>query len=151
MPKPPACQARRKPPFFHPVPLRARRDGWSVTRQCEFLAQLYLTGSVTAAARAVGMSRASAYRLREREGAESLAHAWDAVFVPPGMGRTAGARIDWRKVTNPTLIWWVERGLVRPLIWRGRMTAIRQKPCKSKLLRLLRRCDAVVGVEDGKG
>lgn len=151
MPKPPACRTRRKPPYFHPVPLRARRDGWSVARQCEFLAHLYLTGSVTAAARAVGMSRASAYRLREREGAESLSHAWDAVFVPPGMGRVADPRIDWRKVTSPTLIWWVEWGLVKPVIWQERMTAIRQKPCNSALLRLLRRCDAAVGVEDCEG
>ncbi|MWV29073.1 LysR family transcriptional regulator [Erythrobacter sp. GH3-10] len=60
---------RRRPPFFHPVPLRARRDGWSVERQCAFLGHLYLTGCVTTAARAVGMSRESAHRLRLRRGA----------------------------------------------------------------------------------
>ncbi|MGB3796889.1 MAG: hypothetical protein WA957_11365, partial [Alteraurantiacibacter sp.] len=86
MPQKPAHRARRKPSFFHPVPLRARRDGWTVWRQCEFLAQLYLTGSATAAARKVGMSRASAYRLREREGAQGFVHAWDSIFVPPGIG-----------------------------------------------------------------
>ena len=82
MPKAPAHRLRRKPPFFHPVLLRPREDGWSVVRQCEFLAQLYLTGSVAAAARKVGMSRASAYRLRKRAGAEGFAHACDAVLVP---------------------------------------------------------------------
>lgn len=68
---------RRRPSWFRPVPLRGRRDGWSEVRQCAFLAQLYVTGSVSAAARAVGISRASAYRLRERAGAESFAFAWD--------------------------------------------------------------------------
>ena len=144
MPRPPAHLTRRKPPFFHPVPLRARRDGWTPARQCAFLAQLYLTGSATAAAGAVGMSRASAYRLREREGAQGFAHAWDAVFVPPGAGPIAGPRVDWRKVTNPTLVRWVETGMVRPEIHQGRMTAIRQKPDDSALLRLLRRYDAAV-------
>ncbi|GAB5348881.1 hypothetical protein [Alteriqipengyuania sp. 357] len=66
MGKPCAHHVRRRPGWFRPVPLRARRDGWSPWRQCAFLAQLYFTGSVAAAARRVGMSRASAYRLRER-------------------------------------------------------------------------------------
>lgn len=65
----PAHRVRRRPPFFHPVPVRARADGWTETRQCGFLAQLYLTGAVGAAARSVGMTRASAYRLRARPGA----------------------------------------------------------------------------------
>ena len=64
MPKAPAHRLRRKPPFFLPVLLRSREDGWRVVRQCEFLAQFYLTGSVAAAACKVGMSRASVYRLR---------------------------------------------------------------------------------------
>ncbi|MGX7952059.1 hypothetical protein ACWPM1_05770 [Tsuneonella sp. HG249] len=53
MAKRPAHLVRRRPGFFHPVRTRARRDGWSVARQCGFLAELYFTGSVTAAARPV--------------------------------------------------------------------------------------------------
>ncbi len=142
MRKPPAHRLRRKPPFFHPVLLRSREDGWSVVRQCEFLAQLYLTGSVAAAARTTGMSRASAYRLRERAGAEGFAHAWDAVLVPPGSGRLTGPDIDWRKVTHQALVSRVEWGLVQPVLHQGRMTAIRRKADNSALLRLLRRSDA---------
>ena len=142
MPKAPAHRLRRKPPFFHPVLLRSREDGWSVVRQCEFLAQLYLTGSVAAAARNVGMSRASAYRLRKRAGTEEFAHAWDAVLVPPGSGRLAGPGIDWRKVTHQALVSRVEWGLVQPVLHQGRMTAIRRKADNSALLRLLRRSDA---------
>ena len=138
----PAHRRRRRPALFHPVPLRARADGWSEARQCGFLAELYLTGSVTAAARAIGMTRASAYRLRARAGAESFAHAWDRVLTPPGSGRCSGPKEDFRKVTNLTLNQRLETGLVQPLLYRGRMTAIRRKPDDSALFRLLRRMDA---------
>lgn len=135
-------KVRRRPPFFQPVPLRARRDGWSEARQCGFLAALYLTGSVGAAAQAVGMARASAYRLRERTGAEDFAHAWDRVLTPPGTGRARRPKLDARKVTNAALVQRLASGLVQPVIYRGRMTAIRRKPDKTALFRLLRRFDA---------
>lgn len=121
------------------MPLRARADGWSEARQCEFLSALYVTGSVAAAARAVGMTRESAWRLRRREGAESFAAAWDHVLSPPGSGRFKAWQPDYRKVTLPTLNRWVETGFVQPLIYRGRMFAIRRKPDDSALFRLLRR------------
>lgn len=63
---------------FDPVPLqRARHDGWTPERQRRFIALLAATGVVSAAARAVGMSTQSAYRLRERPGAAGFAAAWD--------------------------------------------------------------------------
>jgi hypothetical protein len=72
-------------PTFTPVPLaRNRHDGWTPERQKQFLIALSVLGTVNAAARAVGMSRISAYKLREREGAESFAAAWDQAI---GMGR----------------------------------------------------------------
>jgi hypothetical protein len=135
-----AHKRRHRPPFFRPVPLRARADGWSEARQCEFLAQLYVMGSVAAAARAVGMTRASAYWLRKRAGAESFAHAWDHVLTPPGSGRFKAWRPDYRTLTLPVLSSWAETGFVKPLIYHGRMYAIRRKPDDSALFRLLRRC-----------
>ncbi len=135
-------RVRRKPPFFHPVALRTRRDGWTVARQCGFLAQLYVGGSVAAAARAVGMSRASAYRLRGRAGAEDFAWGWDHVLTPPGSGRRARFRPDWRKVTQMALVERLESGLVQPVLYRGEMKGIRWKPDDSALFRLLRREDA---------
>lgn len=137
-------QCRKRPPFFRPVPLRARADGWSEARQCGFLVQLYVTGSVAAAARAVGMSRESAFRLRARAGAESFAAAWDQVLSTPGSPRFRAWRPDYRKVTLPTLHRWLETGFVRPVIYRGRMCAIRRKPDDSTLFRLLRREDGFV-------
>lgn len=69
----------RPPPIaFTPVPMtRARHDGWSADRQRRFIIALSETCSVNAAARAVGSTRTSAYRLRGRPGAESFAAAWD--------------------------------------------------------------------------
>ncbi len=139
MRKPPVHRLRRKPGWFRPVPLRARDDGWSEVRQCAFLVQLYLTGSVGAAVRHAGMSRASAYRLRERPGAESFARAWDRVLLPPGSGHSGGGREDFRKVTDSALLARLECGLIQPVIYRGRMVAIRRKPDNSALFRLLRR------------
>lgn len=144
----PAHQTRRKPPFFRPARLRSRRDGWSEERQCLFLAELYITGSVKEAARRVGMSRMSAYRLRARDDAESFAWAWDGVLTKPGTGRLPPRENrDWRKVKLKELIERFECGFVQPVIYQGRITAIRRKPDISAGLRLLRRADA----SDAKG
>ncbi|MEW4448183.1 hypothetical protein [Qipengyuania sp. JC766] len=148
MPKTPAHRLRRKPPFFHPVPLRSRRDGWTVPRQCAFLAALYVTGSVAGAARSVGLSRASAYRLRERDGAAGFAFAWDCVLTAPGSGRQTRPKTDWRKVTLDAVLQRAETGMVQPVIHRGTMTGIRRKADNSALLRAVRR---IAPVQKKKG
>jgi len=55
-------------------------DGWTIDRQLRFLATLAQTRSITKAARDVGMSRESAYRLRDR--AELFAALWDRALAP---------------------------------------------------------------------
>lgn len=66
------------PITFNPVPSKSkRRDGWTPKRQSDFIHALQRGHSVTAATRAVGMSRRSAHRLRERPGAKSFCKAWD--------------------------------------------------------------------------
>ena len=63
---------------FSPAPCeRNRHNGWSALQQERFILALEVMGSVGPAARAIGMGRASAYRLRERDGADSFARAWD--------------------------------------------------------------------------
>lgn len=142
----PAHRVRRRPPFFRPVLLRARADGWNEERQCEFLASLYVTGSVAGAARNVGMTARTAYRLRARVGAESFAWAWAHVLTPPGSGRIKAVKEDFRKVALETLVERVELGFVQPVVYCGRMVGIRRKPDNSALFRLLRRqgelCDS---------
>ena len=66
---------------FTPVPRqRNRRHGWNEERQRGFIAALARCGTVSAAARSVGMTARSAYRLLDAPGADSFAAAWDAAF-----------------------------------------------------------------------
>jgi hypothetical protein len=61
-----------------PVRRRPRYDGWTEEKQRRFIEVLADTGIVTAAAKAVGMSRESAARLRRSEHGAAFARAWDA-------------------------------------------------------------------------
>ncbi|MBB5706365.1 hypothetical protein [Sphingopyxis panaciterrulae] len=84
-PPPPAPLLEGSCLAFIPAPRQRRRaDGWTPETQACFIRALEAMGSVGPAAKAVGMGRASAYRLRERPGAESFAAAWDRAI---SMGR----------------------------------------------------------------
>ena len=63
-----------------PVRRKPRNDGWSHERQRGFIEVLADCGSVIDAARQVGMSASTAYRLRRSPGGEAFAHAWDAAI-----------------------------------------------------------------------
>ncbi|MFA9201457.1 MAG: hypothetical protein ACEQR8_09795 [Cypionkella sp.] len=131
---PPARRQARHPrvPAFLPAAPRARADGWTAERQARFLAELAITGSVSAAARKVGMARETAYRLRRKPGAESFAAAWDQV-----LGREPGRR----KVTGEELYRRAIEGLLKPHIYRGRCTGMERKADNSALLGLASRLD----------
>lgn len=68
---------------FAPVPrLRNRRDGWTEETQRLFILALEeVGGCVTKAARVVGMSARSAYRLLDADGADGFAAAWDQAIA----------------------------------------------------------------------
>ena len=76
---------------FVPVPQqRHRAVGWTPDTQARFIRALEAMGSVGKAARAVGMGRASAYRLRERPGSASFAASSrrrDGVVAAPARRR----------------------------------------------------------------
>jgi hypothetical protein len=110
---------------FTPVPVRARHDGWSPARQVAFIHRLALCGSVGTAAGAVGMTRKSAYRLRDRPGAERFAAAWDAAMA---MGRS-GLR---DRAIEHALV-----GEVRPIFYRGRKVGERTSFNESLTLAVL--------------
>ncbi len=57
-----------------------RHDGWTLAKQGAFLRQLSATHSVADAARSVGMSRQSAYRLRSRLKGQAFDLAWEVAF-----------------------------------------------------------------------
>ncbi|MGB7408345.1 MAG: hypothetical protein WA908_07550 [Pontixanthobacter sp.] len=56
-------------------------NGWTPAKQAAFLRELSASHNVTAAARAVGMSRQSAYKLRMRLRGEPFDAAWKAAFA----------------------------------------------------------------------
>jgi hypothetical protein len=60
---------------------RIRRDGWTAERQLRFLDALAATRSITRAAAAAGMSRESAYRLRDRREGALFAAIWDRALA----------------------------------------------------------------------
>jgi hypothetical protein len=59
-----------------------RHDGWTAERQLRFLDALARTHSVSEAAELAGMSRESAYRLRERREGALFAALWDRILQP---------------------------------------------------------------------
>ena len=71
---------------------KVRRDGWTTERQLRFLDSLERTRSVTKAARAAGMSRESAYRLRARAGNALFAAAWDKALRAKVKGHNVHGR-----------------------------------------------------------
>lgn len=61
-----------------PVRRKPRYDGWTEEKQRRFIEVLADTGIVTAAAKAVGMTRESANRLRRSPDGAAFTRAWDA-------------------------------------------------------------------------
>lgn len=121
---------RRQVPAFTPVPLRYRADGWTPVRQAVFLGVLVETRCVATAARAVGMGRESAYRLRDKPGAESFAAAWDRILEAPRESRMSTHDLLWHRV---------EYGKIRPIMERGRCVAVRVTPDNDAVLQLYRK------------
>lgn len=117
-------------PAFHPVPVGARHDGWTVERQAEFIGMLAQTGSVLAAARAVSMSREGAYKLRRRPGAAGFAAAWDVALCREE-DMLAHPRV---KFTDLPLAYRLEAGLVQVILYRGRYCGFSRKADSSGLI-----------------
>jgi hypothetical protein len=76
-----------------PTPPKFRRDGWTPERQLRFLGALAATQSVTRAARAAGMSRESAYRLRTRKEGALFAAAWDRALEGRALSASKGHKL----------------------------------------------------------
>ena len=121
----------RRVPKFTPVPLRYRKDGWTPMRQSDFLGRLCETWCVTAAARHVGMTRESAYRLREKDGAESFAAAWDAIL-------RQREQLAPRKSTHELLWHRAFYGTLKPVMRDGKHVATVISPDNDAVLRLYR-------------
>ena len=77
-----------------PETRKTRRDGWTPERQLRFLDALASTRSVASAATSAGMSRESAYRLRNRRDGVLFGALWDRILAPA---------LPPREVHNPPL------------------------------------------------
>jgi hypothetical protein len=114
---------------FAPVPVKSRRDGWTAGSQKLFIAGLAAGLGVSGAVRLVGMSRQTAYRLRERPGAAGFAAAWDRAL---GFSRRAG------KATGLTAWQRAIEGVLVPLRGSGgRILGWRRKYCNRTLAAML--------------
>lgn len=88
-------------PDFVPVPMQRRRaDGWTQDAQRLFIAMLAQTGSVRDAARGVGMSARSAYRLRGKPGADEFDLVWQAALDVRHERVGAALAEDWRGIAG---------------------------------------------------
>lgn len=98
---------------FTPVPVRARRDGWTPARQAAFLTALADTRCIVAACREVGLSYQTAYRLRARADAASFAAAWDAALTGPPL--------------DPSFTSAALHGVAKPITYGGRTVGERRR------------------------
>ncbi len=67
-----------------PVRRKPRYDGWTEEKQRRFIEVLADSGQVSLAAKAVGMSRENAYKLRRTPHGAAFARAWDAAREQAG-------------------------------------------------------------------
>jgi hypothetical protein len=77
-------------PILNPGPERSR-GCWTAQRQLAFLDVLARSRSVSSAAKAAGMSRESAYRLRNRRDGALFAALWDIAIAGPGLESPASS------------------------------------------------------------
>ena len=120
--------ARHQIPF-DPVPVAARRDGWTPARQRDFIDALVVSASVKMAAAYVGMTTKSAYRLQARADAASFAAAWDTAI------EDATARVEADALDRAL------NGTREPVFYGGRQIGSRRRYDDRLTMAVLRRKD----------
>jgi hypothetical protein len=108
-------------PSKPPAPL-PQHNGWTPERQQRFLDHLADVGSIAAAARAVGMTRQSAYWLRRQDHAADFRRRWDEALAD------SGAFIE--ALAMDRLVDGEEEVIERD----GETVAVRRRPCDARLL-----------------
>jgi hypothetical protein len=108
---------------------RRRPKSWTPERQRAFIEVLADTGSVGEACMDVGLSRASAYRLRRRHDAQAFAAAWDAA-------RAASVRVLADRCFERAI-----DGDREPIYRKGQIVGYRRRPSDGLAMFLLRHHD----------
>lgn len=103
----------------------SRHNGWTRDKMLRFLELLAGSGSVTASAKAVGMSRQSAYKLRTRLYGQPFDLAWEAA-LEFGLNAVAHEAVD--RALNGTLV---------PVYHRGELVGERRVFNERAVLNLL--------------
>lgn len=117
---------------FVPASGRVRHDGWTPERQRGFIAALREYGSVSRAARSVGKTKQSAYKLRTRPGAQDFATAWDRALSD------ARCHAFDLAVERATV------GVWEPRFYRGQFIGLRHYADVRLAMAALRACDSQV-------
>lgn len=129
---------------FTPVPVRARRDGWTVKKQQFFILGLARGFTIGKAAAILGMSRKTAYELRRMPGADGFSAAWDAAL--------ARARARKQAARPPSLSERALHGEWHPRLRHGRLIGWEHRPANDRqigrLKRLDRQCERMLRRDD---
>lgn len=125
----PAAPPVPAPPDFDIAPTRKRHAGWTAERQRRFIEHLSLTGHVGEACALVGVASSSAYRLKNKAGAESFSRAWDSAL-----------RLCATRLTAVGLDWAVN-GRVERHYKDGELVMERRIPCTRLLTWFISRLD----------
>lgn len=121
---------------FTPVPVRARRDGWTAKKQYFFILGLARGFGPGKAAAILGMTRKTAYELCRMPGGESFRAAWRAA-VARARERRFAAR-------GPSLAERALHGEWVPRLQRGRLVGWTHRPASMRAMGLLKRLDKAV-------
>ncbi|HEX8262058.1 MAG TPA: hypothetical protein VF547_04200 [Allosphingosinicella sp.] len=118
---------------FTPVPVRARRDGWTPRRQYSFIQALVRGCTPGKAAALLGMTRKTAYELRTRPGAEGFAAAWTEAVARARANRIAARAAG---PAGPAL-----QGEWHPRLRHGRLIGWEHRPASARSPSRLKRAD----------
>lgn len=121
---------------FTPVPVRFRADGWTPRKQYFFILGLARGFTPARAAALLGMTRKTAYELRNKPGAEGFAAAW-AAAVARARQRRMAAR-------GPSLAERALHGEWHPRLYRGRLVGWTHRPASMRAMGVLKRLDRQV-------
>ena len=117
---------------FTPVPVRAQHNVWTPLLQQRFILALARGAGPDEAARSLGKTRQSVYRLRKMAGAASFAAAWDlAVDFARTVPQAARAPFGGCGIDS----------LLVPRFYRGRLIGYVQREDVAGAMRMLGRLD----------
>lgn len=118
---------------------RPRHDGWLPWKKAEFLLVLVAGGIVADACRAVGMSVASAYALKNRRSGRAFGKMWDAILIHRARGRLADNNLS--RAMN---------GFTEQIVKDGVVVAERRRFDNRLSMAMLTRLDRLAETSDGE-